>query len=93
MADMDAVFTGNRTLGFLRNNGSRIFCFLRLTGISLQIPDKQQRNQRKQIYHERQVPVYLCQIPSHRRCHNQRHIGDGRTVTKLLYPILPREIA
>ena len=38
MADMDAVFTGNRTLGFLRNNGSRIFCFLRLTGISLQIP-------------------------------------------------------
>ena len=25
MADMDAVFTGNRTFGFLRNNGSRIF--------------------------------------------------------------------
>ena len=93
MADMDAVFTGNRTLGFLRNNGSRIFCYLRLTGIPLQIPDKQQRNQRKQIYHERQVPVYLCQIPSHRSCHNQRHIGDGRTVTKLLHPIFPREIA
>lgn len=29
---MDAVFTGNRTLGFLRNNGSCIFCYLRLTG-------------------------------------------------------------
>ena len=93
VGNVDAVFAGNDDppevcLGRVHVGGDGGYA-----AIGLEMGAEQERHQRQEVDHERQVPVDFRQVARDGCGNDERDVGEGGAVAELAYPVLAREVA